>query len=88
MMKMHTKIQKWGNGLAIRISGPMRFVPHFEENTPIDVEITERGLLITRSNNQGILPYSEQELLQGLTPETAHADLLATPLDDEWDTSD
>lgn len=27
-MKVQTTIQKWGNSLAIRISGPLKTMPH------------------------------------------------------------
>ena len=30
-MRVHAKIQKWGNGLALRVSGVMRDIPHFRK---------------------------------------------------------
>ena len=47
-MKIETKIQKWGNGLAIRIAGIMRDIPHFQEGTPVEVEVNEEGLTIKK----------------------------------------
>ncbi|WP_131782779.1 AbrB/MazE/SpoVT family DNA-binding domain-containing protein [Legionella gresilensis] len=76
-MKIHTKIQKWGNSLALRISGPMRKIPHFKEGTEVDVEITEKGFTVvkTKGNN---FPFKEIDLIKGLSAETGHADLLAS----------
>ncbi|MGQ3888605.1 AbrB/MazE/SpoVT family DNA-binding domain-containing protein [Legionella sp. CNM-1927-20] len=77
-MKIHTKIQKWGNGLALRISGPMREIPHFKEGTEVDVEITEEGFTVVKSTKRKHFPFKEADLIKGLSAETAHADLLAT----------
>lgn len=79
--KIDTKIQKWGSGLGLKISGPMKDIPHFLENTPVTVEVLEDGFTIKKVAIN--LPYSEEQLLEGLNPYTAHGDLLATPLDSE-----
>ena len=42
-MKVEAKIQKWGNGLALRVSGIIRDIPHFEEGTLVEVDVTEDG---------------------------------------------
>lgn len=85
-MKVQTKIQKWGNGLAIRIAGNLRYVPHFEADMPIEVDVSEEGLVIKKSSasKRVALPFTEADLLQGMTPEKAHADELAVPLADEY----
>ena len=84
-MIVHTKILKWGNGLALRVSGVMRDIPHFDEGTEVEVEIFEEGLSVKKvlSKHVTLFPYSESQLLQGLTPETAHSDLLTNPLASE-----
>ena len=85
-MIVQTKIQKWGNGLALRVSGIMREIPHFQENTPVIVEVTKTGFsVIKKEVTKQKLPFSEQQLLEGMTPDSAHADLLATPLNCEID---
>lgn len=84
-MKIKTKIQKWGNGLAIRIAGSMREIPHFQEGTPVIVKITEDGLVIKKLLiNRLKLPFSEEELLKDFNAETAHANLLAKPIEGEY----
>ena len=71
-MQVQSKIQRWGNGLAIRISGLMRDIPHFEEGMPIEVEVTEEGLVVRRQTKEKA--FSEAELLKDMTPYMAHAE--------------
>ena len=81
-MIIQTKIQKWGNGLALRVAGAMRDIPGFQDGTPVEVTVTDNGLNITRARRQRRLklPFSEEQLLSGLSPKKAHADILATPV--------
>ena len=83
---VQTKVQKWGNGLAIRISGVMRDIPHFSVNMPIEVEVSDEGLKIKKCLPKKCLklPFTEKILLKDMTPQKAHADLIATPLDSEF----
>lgn len=85
-MKTQAKIQKWGNSLAIRITGIMRDIPHFEEGTLLDVEVSETGLKIRKlvSERRLVLPFSEADLLKGMTAKNAHADIIANPLEGEY----
>ena len=84
-MKVKSKIQKWGNGLAIRISGLVRDIPHFKEGMPVEIEVSELGLKIRKLPSQrSILPFSEDFLLAGITPHTAHADIISNPLEGEY----
>jgi antitoxin MazE len=78
-MKIHTTIQKWGNSLAIRITGPLKTIPHFTANMPIEIEVNEDGLTIHPITPQKskLLIFSEAQLLKGLTAKTAHADEIA-----------
>lgn len=86
-MRVRAKIQKWGNGLAIRISGPMRDIPHFIEGTPLEIAVFEDGLEVRKSQSATkrlMLPFSESELLNGMTPKTAHSDIVAKPVKGEY----
>ncbi|WP_321277548.1 hypothetical protein [Thiomicrorhabdus indica] len=80
------KIQKWGNGLGLRVSGLMRDIPHFEENTPVTIEITEDGFTVKKAQQSiNPLPFTEEQLLAGLNPSTAHSDLVVpATLESEW----
>ncbi|OGT38627.1 MAG: hypothetical protein A3F12_05815 [Gammaproteobacteria bacterium RIFCSPHIGHO2_12_FULL_38_14] len=75
-MKIHTTIQKWGNSLAIRITGPLKTIPHFTANMPIEIEVNERGLTIHPliKKKGKLLLLNEAQLLKGLTAKKAHAD--------------
>lgn len=77
-MTLHAKIQKWGNGLALRIGGAMREIPHLKEGTEVEIEVTETGFTVTKSTKRKNFPFKESDLLKGLSAQTAHADLLAT----------
>lgn len=84
-MIIHTKIQKWGNGLAIRIAGVMREIPNFQVDMPIEVDVSEGGLVIKKSIAKSkIFPFTEEELLADLNEHNSNSDLLATPLDSEF----
>lgn len=86
-MQMEANIQRWGNSLAVRLSGMARTIPKFEEGMPITIEILEDGIFIRKANptvTPTHLPYSEAELLSGLTPYLAHADEMASLSADEW----
>lgn len=80
-MKVESEIKKWGNSLALRVTGIMAELPNFRDGTKVIVEVSAEGIMVkpVRSRRES-LPYSEKELLADLCPETAHADELATPL--------
>ena len=75
-MKIQTTIQKWGNSLAIRITGPLKTIPHFTANMPIEIEVNEQGLTIHPiiPKKIKVLLFNEAQLLKGLTAKKAHAD--------------
>jgi len=75
-VKIQTTIQKWGNSLAIRITGPLKTIPHFTANMPVEIEVSEKGLTIhpAVSKKRKLLAFSEAQLLKGLTAKKAHAD--------------
>ncbi len=79
-MKVETEIKKWGNSLALRVTGVMASLPEFKAGTRVVVDVTDKGLVVkpaTRKKDRFRFPYTENELLADLTPETVHADELA-----------
>ena len=77
-MQVRAEIKKWGNSLALRVSGIMATVPNFSAGDPVTVDVSEHGLVVKPLNrHRKSLIYTESELLAGLTPETVHADELA-----------
>lgn len=78
---VHARIQKWGNGLALRVAGLMRDIPQFEPDTAVDVEVFESGFTVRKAEpiKKGfVFPFQEKDLLKDITPASAHADALAT----------
>ncbi len=58
----------------------------FGQGSIVEIEITERGLFVkptVKKRGRLELPYSEAELVRGLTPAKAHADGLPTPIPGE-----
>ena len=81
-MRVEGEIKRWGNSLALRISGAMAEIPQFRVGSKLAIDISENGLIIKKVDQKRKkfnLPYSEQGLLAGMTPDKAHADDLATP---------
>ncbi|HEV2614565.1 MAG TPA: transcriptional regulator [Gammaproteobacteria bacterium] len=79
-MHIQGKILKWGNSLALRLSGSLRDIPHFQANMLVNIDVNENGITVQpakKSKSPRISPFSEAQLLKGLTPHTAHADALA-----------
>ncbi len=81
-MKVETEIKKWGNSLALRVTGIMAALPQFKAGTKVVVDVTEEGMVVKPAiQEKGAFrfPYTENELLADITPERAHADALARP---------
>jgi antitoxin MazE len=80
-MAMRTEIKRWGNSAAVRIPTKLLAAAHLDVNSPVALTV-KNGKLIIEPLAEGIrkrlrLPFSEAELLEGLTSETAHADAVA-----------
>ena len=81
-MQVETEIKKWGNSLALRVTGAMAEVPKFKAGTRVTVDVSSEGLVVKPTVGKvGTLrfPYSESDLLAGMTPDKAHAEELANP---------
>ena len=85
-MRVETKIKKWGNSLALRVTGVMAEMPGFKDGARVTVDVSADGIVVKRaskSKRRIELPYSEQELIKDISPEKAHADALAIPTGSE-----
>ncbi len=77
-MLVHAHIQKWGNSLALRITGPVRAIPNFKAGMEVDIQVSEEGIQVRPTYQHKLaMPFSEADLLKGLTPKKAHADEVA-----------
>jgi antitoxin MazE len=84
--KFEGTIQPWGNSLGLRITRPMGELANLAKGSNVVIEITEQGLLVkpaVKKRGRLDLPYSEADLVRGLTPAKAHADELPALLSSE-----
>ena len=69
---MQTRIQKWGNSLAVRI--PKAFVKeaHVAYGTPVDLSVVE-GKIVIDPHTQP--EYRLEDLLKGINKKNIHAEV-------------
>lgn len=85
---METEIKKWGNSAAIRLPSKILAAAHISPSSSISIEVKGRKIIIEAITEPKVkrikLPFSEQALLEGLTPNLAHADDIAVVFDSEF----
>lgn len=63
----------------------MRGIPHFDENTPVILEVSEAGFTVKKAIKPYTpLPFTEEQLLSGLDSSSVHSDLLSAITEKEW----
>jgi antitoxin MazE len=67
---MRTKVQRWGNSLAVRIPKPMAQEIGLHAETGIEISIQEGSLVLVPTRRE----YTLEELVRGITPENRHAE--------------
>ena len=69
---MQTKIQKWGNSLAVRI--PQAFVKeaHVAYGTPVDLSVDDGKIVIDPHSEP---TYRLEDLLKGVTKQNVHGEV-------------
>ena len=84
---METEIKKWGNSAAIRLPSKILAAAHISTGSSIPIEVKGRIIIIDEIAEPKVkrlnFPFSEQTLLEGLTPDLAHADDIAVVFDSE-----
>ena len=84
---METEIKKWGNSAAIRLPSKILAAAHISTGSSISIEVKGRKIIIEEIAKPKVkrlnFPFSEQTLLEGLTPDLAHADDIAVVFDSE-----
>jgi antitoxin MazE len=67
-----TRIQRWGNSLAVRIPKTFAEEVGLKDDSPIEMRLVKGGLVI-----EPITPYAPtlEELLEGVTPENTHGEV-------------
>ncbi len=71
---MKTRVQKWGNSLALRIPKSFALEAGIAGNTPVDITLQDGAIVIVPVAR---LSYSLAELLAGITPENLHPEIEA-----------
>jgi antitoxin MazE len=70
---MRTKVQKWGNSLALRLPKALAVDAQLEENTPVKVSLVEGRLIFERVLTAP--KWTLEELLAGVTSENLHGEI-------------
>jgi len=69
---MATKVQKWGNSLAVRLPREMAEKFNLGEGTPVSISPKSHGILI---KPEGKRKLSLSELVADITPENRHKEV-------------
>lgn len=77
---MKTKVQRWGNSLALRIPKPFALEANIDDGESVDLSLVDGKIIIQRSSTD----YALDELLAGITSENIHAEIdFGDPLGNE-----
>lgn len=68
---MKTRVQKWGNSLAVRIPKSFAMEAGLRENAPIELRVVGKRLIIQAASEQ---PPTLAELLRGVTDQNLHGE--------------
>ncbi len=69
---MKTRVQKWGNSLALRIPRHFAIEAGFEKDMSVEISIVEGKLLVSRPPE---MKPSLKQLLEGITPENIYSEI-------------
>ncbi len=80
---MLTRVQKWGNSLAVRIPKPFANEIGLEQDTPVEVSLVDGKLVLTPVREPAL---SLDELLAQLTEDNLHREVDTGPAagDEVW----
>ena len=69
-MRVHGKIQKWGNSLGIRIQKAVAEQVRLKENSEVDITVSGNKLILTASSPR----YTLEDLIAGIKQENLHGE--------------
>jgi antitoxin MazE len=69
--RMKTRVQKWGNSLAVRIPRSFAAETGMEKDTLVDLSLEEGKLVLTPLRAPGM---TLEQLLEGVTGENLHGE--------------
>lgn len=73
---MRSKIQRWGNSLAVRVPKAFALDIGIEEDTAIEISVRERGLVISRIEPGS---FTLDQLLAQITDDNLHPEVETGP---------
>ena len=65
---MRTRVQKWGNSLAVRIPKPVAEQIGLEDLAAVEMSVRNGNLILAPARPE----YSLKDLVQGITPRNKH----------------
>ena len=78
---MRTRIQKWGNSLALRIPKPFAEEAQLTEDSAVDVSVRNGKLVVVPVTEPA---FTLEDLVAQITPENRHGEIdMGSPVGDE-----
>lgn len=69
---MKTRIQKWGNSLALRIPKAFAAETNLKQNSTVDISLVEGKIVVSQASETA---YSLEDLLSRVTDENLHSEV-------------
>jgi len=69
---MRSKVQMWGNSLALRIPKPFAVEAGLDRDTPVEISLKQGRIVISKAIRN---EYFLSELLNGITSENIHSEV-------------
>ena len=73
---MRTRVQKWGNSLAVRIPRPFALEARLDADSPVDLSIVDGQIVVTPVSEPAV---TLEDLLRGVTDENLHGEIDTGP---------
>ena len=70
---MKVKVQKWGNGLAVRIPKTFAIQTEIEQDSLVDLSVLEGSIIVKPEKQKP--RYTLEKLLEGITEENLHGEI-------------
>ena len=70
-IRVHGKIQRWGNSLGIRIKKSIAEEIQLKENSEVDITVSGDQLILTPVSPR----YTLEDLIDGITQENLHSEV-------------
>ena len=70
---MHTKIQKWGNSLALRIPKSFADEINLDNNVAVNLALVDGKLVVTPTTSPSFIL---EDLLAGITDDNVHTEIV------------